>query len=282
MIEMWRRVKAAYQWRRTLSSCRLDPHALPRPITPPEADDFIVAGCSRTGTSLVAAFLFQPPSVVTVMEPWDGLRMEPAELFASLRNEIRQTGRLSRGRLDLDALRNGEVKWQRDGERSFTIEAENRFTLGVKWPTFWQYLDLLPDTRFIITLRNPVEVIASFERVGGRLGQGLDYDVAFNRRLNNELKDATNDPLLRRALLYQHVNSHLLPHLDRDNVLAVRYERWFTEPQRLRDELSEFLGVALDNSPVTIRREHAAESPSTIVNLVREHVPVARDLGYDV
>ena len=279
---MWKRLAAAYRWKKILASCRLDPASMPNPLPSPGPRDFIIAGCPRTGTSLVAAVLHQAPEIVTVMEPWDGLRMEPAELFASLRDEIVDSGRISRGRLDLDALREGVVSWQRDGEATFDLEVADGFVLGVKWPTMWQYLDLLPETKFVITLREPVEVITSFERVGGRLSQGLEYDVRFNAAINEELSVATSDRAVRQALLYQTINSRILPHLGRENVFTVRYERWFEDPDRLLAELSGFLDAPLTRSNVDIRLPPDNERPAPVVELVQQHVPVARELGYDV
>jgi hypothetical protein len=279
---MWKRIAAARRWRRILAASRLDPRRLQRPVEEPGPRDFILAGCPRTGTSLLTAMLHQPPSIVTVMEPWDGLKMPPAELFSSLRGEIENTGELTRGRLDLDALREGTVEWQQDGERAYRIEVAETFELGVKWPTFWQYLELLPTTRFLITLRDPVEVISSFRRVGGRLEQGLDYDVVFNEPMNRELIAASDDIAVRRALLYQYINSRLLPHLDKDNVFVVRYERWFSDPDRLRQEISQFLEVPFAESNVAIREERRRQEADDVIDLVREYVPVRVDLGYDV
>jgi hypothetical protein len=279
---MWKRIAAARRWRRILAASRLDPRRLQRPVEEPGQRDFILAGCPRTGTSLLTAMLHQPPNIVTVMEPWDGLRMPPAELFSSLREEIASTGELTRGRLDLDALREGRVEWQQDGERASRIEVAETFELGVKWPTFWQYLELLPTTRFLITLRDPVEVISSFRRVGGRLEQGLDYDVVFNEPMNRELIAASDDIAVRRALLYQYINSRLLPYLDKDNVFVVRYERWFSDPDRLRQEISQFLEVPFAESNVAIREERRRHEADDLIDLVREHVPVRVDLGYDV
>jgi hypothetical protein len=89
------------RWRRLLASLALDPDRLAPPIAAPAAGDFIVCGAPRTGTTLLAAMLYQPPAVVTAMEPWDGLRLAPAELFASIRREIDDTGRLSGSKLDV-------------------------------------------------------------------------------------------------------------------------------------------------------------------------------------
>lgn len=280
---VWNRVVAAYRWRKILASCRLNPSELLRPLAEPTPDDFIIAGCPRTGTSLLAAVLFQPPEVITSMEPWDGLRMPPADLFASLRAEIETTGELSRGRLDPQAVRDtGQVKWQRDRETSSQVDMCPVFQLGVKWPAFWRYLDLLPDTRFLITFRHPLEVLSSFERKGGRLASGLDYKVSFNTEMNNTLLAATNDPLERRVLMYEYIYSRILPHLERPNVLAVRYERWFGDPEGLCREISAFLGITNLEPNVQIKEPQLPSRQPELVELIHRVAPSGRALGYDV
>ena len=127
------------------------------------------------------------------MEPWDGMRLPPAELFASLRDEVETTGKLTRGRLDLHELcRSGRVRWCKEGEAAAEVSVESSWLLGVKWPGYWRYLGSLPRTRFIVCLRDPYDVIASFKAMGGRVGEGLQYDTRFNREMNRELQEATS------------------------------------------------------------------------------------------
>ncbi len=270
-----------YRWMRLLRSCDFDPERLETPLQEPGNDDFIICGCPRSGTSLLAAALFQPPESVVSMEPWDGLRMEPAALFASLRSEIEDDGVLRRGRLDISALQQeGRVAWVRDGERLATVEVESRFRLGVKWPAFWRYLDRLPNTRFLVCVRDPVEVVASMRRTGGRLADGYDYDVAFNRVMNTYLRDATSDPAIRTALLYEYVNSRVVPHVDDSNVLVVHYERWLEEPKELLSEVAHFLGlknIELNIRPYSSARE---EPRGEVDSLVRRFSPSAEQFGY--
>lgn len=245
------------RWRRLLASLTLDPDRIHQPLEQPSAADFLICGVPRSGTALLTAMLFQPPTVVTVMEPWDALRLPPAELFRSLRSEL-ATGMLHRGRLDIGALLSrGEVAWCRDGERPHPVETGPDTLVGVKFPAFWRYLELLPGTKFLVCLRDPAEVVRSFDQTGGRLGMGLDYDVPFNARMNSELLAATDDPAQRRVLLYDYINARVQPHLQRPNVFAVRYERWFTDRDGLVREIGDFLGVKLGHGYPVVRRPSA-------------------------
>jgi len=272
------------RYRDLLRSLALDPDDLPRPLEPPSDRDFLVCGSPRSGTSLLCAALYQPPEVVSVLEPWDGLRLPPAELFASLRREIEGSGRLERGRLDVEGLlRDGRVDWGRDGECGHDVRVHEGYLLGVKWPAFWRYLELLPETKFLVCLRDPVEVISSYRMKGGRLVLGLDYDVAFNRKLNEELRRATRNLALRRILLYDTINLRMLPYLDRPNVLAVRYERWFTDREGLVRELSDFLGADLGPGAPVVKAPRTESGLSAgELELIRDRCRSAEPLGYSL
>ena len=269
-------------WARLLSGLDLDPDLLERPVDPPGEQDFVICGSPRSGTALLVAMLFQPPSVVTVMEPWDALRLPPRELFESLRTEIASTGRLTRGRLDLAALEStGDVVWCRDGELPHPVVTAPDFLLGIKLPAFWRYLDLLPDTRFLVCLRHPAEVVDSYARTGGRLRLGLDYDVPFNRAMNTHLEAVTPDLAERRVRMYDYIHERVLPHLDRPNVLAVRYERWFEDPDGQLRDIEAFLGLGLSRSHVALRRPGSGGHVDAATrDLLSQFCPTAAALGY--
>ena len=269
------------RWRRLLSSLDFNPSDVPGNLDEPGSGDFIICGCPRTGTSLLSAQLFLPPRIITVMEPWDGLRMPPAELFRSLRSEI-ESGVLQRGRLDVEALRSeGKVRWCADGAKPVSVETDADYRLGVKWTAFWRYLDLLPGTRFLVCVRDPVETVASMQRSGGQLARGLTYDVPLNREMNDHLKAATRDVRLRRVLLYEYINSRILAELNRPNVLVVRYERWFHDVDNLRREISEFLETPIAGWPAKIRPpESSQELSDRDRRMIREYCPSATSLGY--
>lgn len=270
------------RWDSFLQSLDLDAARLPRPLPAPRESDFIICGISRSGTSLLCAQLFQPPRVVTAMEPWIGMRLPPRQLFETLRSELRSNGCLQHTRLDVAALHEERtVKWV-EGEIAVAVDVDEEFHLGVKWPAYWRYLELLPETKFLVCVRDPVETIASFQRTGGRLRRGLDYDIAFNREMNAALLDATQDPKFRRILFYDYVYSRVFPYLERPNVLAVRYERWFEDPNQLLGEIGAFLGTELARTgTVELRRGPARSGLSDAEEArIRQLCSMGRVLGY--
>ena len=277
----------ASSWDELRATLTLDPDQLPDPLDAPAPNDVLVCGSSRSGTTLACAMLFQPPVAVSVMEPWDALRLAPSKLFASLREELR-SGVLSRGHLDVAALRSeASVVTCTQGESRVPVALDPGYVLAVKCPVLWRYLDRLPATRFVVCVRDPREVIASYRRSPGRLAEGLDYEVPFNRSMNLGLLRATDDVALRRVLLYDHVYERILPHLDRPEVFAVRYERWFSDQDALLCELGAFLGIDLSRPLARIRppRHRGAvstEEDEEEARIIREHCRTAEALGYDL
>jgi hypothetical protein len=274
-------------WEALRATLTLDPDQLADPLEAPGAADVLVCGSSRSGTTLLTAMLFQPPVAVSVMEPWDALRMAPAQLFASLRDELR-SGDVRRGHLDVGALRStGSVVTCTHAEHEAPVALDPDYVLAVKCPALWRYLDRLPDTRFVVCVRDPREVVASCRRSPGQLAEGLDYEVPFNRAMNRSLLGATDDALLRRVLLYDFVNERILAHVHRPEVLVVRYERWFTEPDALLSELGSFLGVDLSHPLARIRPPRNRVDEPTAEDrreaaVIRAHCRTAGPLGYDL
>lgn len=274
----------ARRWRRHLQSLILDPDQLPLHLDPPEEPAFLICGVPRSGTTLAAAVLFQPPAVFTVMEPWDGLRLAPAQLFRSLRQELETTSTCRRGKLRHDVLLDsGRVEWGAEGESAPSVTVSPQTRLGVKWPAFWRYLPLLPRTRFLVCVRDPREVLRSFVTQGGRLARGLEYDVAFHAAMNRALTASTCDDAVRRALLWEYITSRIVPFLDRPNVYVLRYERWFSQREQVMTELSEFLGTKLAPGPARLEQPRAAHRNApdpALEELILRHCPSARQLGY--
>lgn len=132
--------------------------------------------------------------------------------------------------------------------------------------------------KFLVCLRHPYEVVPSFVRTSPRLAVGIDHNIPFNRAMNAALR-AYPDPAVRRVKLYDTINARILDHLHRPNVLPVRYERWFNEPEMLRAEIGAFLGVKLGPGPIRLRRPAGVPDEATRA-LVRAHCETARPLGY--
>ncbi len=270
------------RWDALLASLTLDPDAMTLPVEDPPPSSFIICGSPRSGTSLVAAALFQPPMVVTVMEPWDAFRLPPSELFGGLRHEIQQLGELRRGRLDIEELKQtGAVRWVRDGEKPTTLRVQDDFLLGVKMPAFWRYLPLLPNTRFIVCIREPTETIESYVRKGGRLGVGLDYDVPFNRAMNATLGEIANESE-RQVAMYDYIYERIIPFLDRPNVHTVRYEDWHEDADGVLVDLGAFLGCDLSSSSVTIDAPRALKPDGHVAPQLVRQPRCAAVLGYSM
>jgi len=268
---------------RFLDQFRLDPDTLPRPLTPPGEGDFIICGCPRTGTTLLCAALFQPPAVITVSEPWEGMNLPPDALFAHIRAEIGAAGRLQQGRLDLKTLvETGKVRWCEEGKTARPVELIEDYLLGVKWPAFWRYVELLPQTKFLLCVRDPFEVVNSFKNASGRLSKGLDHEIPFNARMNQDLRSRTADVALRWVLLSDYINQRMLPYLNRSSVFTVRYERWFTDREALMQELSSFLGAKLTPGPAILHPPKRLTLTDRELALVRAHCTTAEPLGYSL
>lgn len=265
-------------WQSVLDSCQLDPASVDQSQTPGERD-ILVGGVPRSGTALLTSMLHRPSASIAVMEPWDALRLPPRYLMGSLRQELAE-GALARGRLDYAAVADGRVAWTRDGERHWPMHYHDDTMLIVKFPTFWQYLDRLPEARFVMCVRHPEAAIASFTATGGRLAAGLEYDVTFNRDLNARLLAATADPAHRRALLYSEIVTAIADAQERPNVLVVRYEDWWDRPDALLDELESFVGVALRPPTISIHPPTAGSGGN--VGELPSVVRVAERLGYSL
>lgn len=259
-----------------MRSCTLTPDAAAGALS---TRSLIICGCPRSGTALMTAALFQPPSIATVMEPWDGLRLAPLQLFGEIRQEL-AGGELRRGRLRIDRLLdNGEVLWQRDGENSYDVHVDDGAVVGIKWPTYWQLLGRVTGAKFVVCVRDPAEVVRSFEQQGGRLSQGLEYDVAFNSDLNRALLEQHHTDEARRLGLYDTANERVLRHADEPNVFLARYERWFADPSGLLADLSDFLGVDVTEAPVRIRPPRSVPEERHSSD-IRRRSTTAHRLGY--
>ena len=211
------------------------------------------------------------------------MRMAPAELFSQLREEVELHGRLETGTLDLPALRrDGSIRRVPEGDGAADVAVGDGWSLGVKWPAYVQLIERMPGTRFIVCLRHPLDTIASFKLVGGSVKAGMDYNIPFNRAMNDQLRSVGTEAT-RRVALYEYVHTLIRPHLDRANVLAVRYEDWFTDPTALWSRIEAFLERPLN--PPTPRIRHVDRRDILTAEdrrLIAEQCKSASWLGYDL
>jgi hypothetical protein len=258
-------------------------HQTPRGVFAPTGErDFMIVGSPRTGTSLLAAALFQPPHVVTVVEPWLGMAVPPAEMFRSIRERV-ERGVLDLGTLDFAELRRGAVTRCPEGTSSTSVELAPTGLIGVKWPSFYQYLDALPATRFLICLRHPYEVLASMAKNTGALREGQDYDLPFNRAANALVRSRAQGDFARRVEMFDMIHERLGAHFDRPNVCVVRYEQWWEDRRGLFERVGRFLGVSLREDVVRVseRRDDSGLSKEERA-YVRARSRTAHRLGYEL
>ena len=140
------------RWHTTVDSLRFDPDDPEAVVEDLDPADFLICRPPRSGTALATAALFRPPEIVTVMEPWDALRMAPHDVVESVRRELRSTGALARGRLDMAALSVGRVGWRSDRETTTLVRTSPSTRIGIKLPGYWRYLPLMPETKFVVCL----------------------------------------------------------------------------------------------------------------------------------
>ncbi|QDV06945.1 Sulfotransferase domain protein [Planctomycetes bacterium Poly30] len=247
-----------------------------------EARNVVICGCPRSGTSLLAAMLHQPPRMMTAMEPWEGLRFPPHEVFRWLRTEW-AGGRLPSTRLDVRLLEaEARVAWTREARSYRVTPANPGAPVGLKWPCYWQLLGSSKSLKFLVCVRDPASVVSSMGRQPGRLRMGLDHDVPFNHDLHRRLLQSASTEEQRRVAHYDEVYERVLRHAQDSNVMLVRYERWFEDPADLLEEISTFLGADLAHPRVRLRggaEPHLAPGGSPAMEL-RGMSRTANRLGY--
>ncbi|MGM0563406.1 MAG: sulfotransferase family protein [Pseudomonadota bacterium] len=103
-------------------------------------------------------------------------------------------------------------------------------------PLFPRVHELIPDARFVVIVRDPLDIIASMIGVGERMAEQGDQHF-FQQRdipaLANHIKS-----------FYAPVINHKQPAFQ-DRVMTVRYEDLASHPENLRDRLSRFTGLPL-------------------------------------
>jgi len=195
--------------------------------------DFLIVGAQRCGTSSLYRYLGQHPSITP-----------------SIRKEVEYFSiRYSEG-----------VDWYKSHfpvrrGRCLTFEATPDYLLHPLAAR--RAAELIPDARIIVMLRDPVSRAFSQYLHNLRLGhEELSFPEALDAegtRIEGEMERCRVDPAFKAISLRRHgyvergkYDVHLLPwleHYPQERIHVARSEDFFVSPERVYDEVVEFLGL---------------------------------------
>lgn len=215
--------------------------------------NFFLIGAPKCGTTSLAAWLSQHDQV---------FMCTPKEPFFFCTDIAAQ--RAARSWDEYIRLFDGAAGVRAVGEAS-TSYLRSRVAV----PTI---LELLPGARFVVCLRNPVDMVAS---VHGQMVRGVredERDLAAalalepSRRRGERLPPSTQEPA---DLIYSETCAlgsqlaRLYEHVDRDRVHLVFMDDLRAEPRRVWRELQAFLGVD-DDQRTEFSVENARAMPRSV------------------
>lgn len=244
---------------------------------------FILTGLPRSGTTYLAAVLYNPPGVVTLSEAggrWKDLYRTHGksdkifDIFHEFRARILMGEEVStiegtpgfegRGRVDT---------WnQKKVQKKITVHSE--FFLGLKNPeVFLGFLEVFLNAglKCIVTVRHPAFVINSWVK---RLKDRLDKSSAIEGKFANGdsviFCSKLDRPEDRRIDLYNYMSDLIVRQMGSKNILIIRHEDWYIDRSQL-DRVSDFLGI-----PNIGYLRPAPISPDPLVITDEEHEKILR------
>jgi Sulfotransferase family len=233
-----------------------------------DAADLIVTGVSRSGTSYLCNLLHRFDNCVAINEPLEVISVLRAEevprglpaYYRTLRADIRAgrpiENKLRRGRVVEDTARHQRRRRYRPRV------ADDGFVLAVKNTREFLFRlramrRVMPTTRIVACVRNPVDTIASWKASFPHLHQADVGPFLSHPHLmwlaepeREELRSiaATPDLAERRALWWRFLADRVLEH--RSELLLVRYEELVAEPMAALDRILEGCRPGALRSPV--------------------------------
>jgi hypothetical protein len=257
---------------------------------PPE-NTFVLTGMPRSGTTYLAAVLFDPPGVVTMSESggeWKQFYREhgPSERVFNLFDEHRR--RIERGEpvmtfAGTEGFRGaGRIDTWNQKKTAQKVEVTEGFHLGLKNPEV--FLDLLrvfvnAGVKCIVTVRHPVRVINSWVKRVRRLtesGQPIDGTFANGRSVTFE--SHAHDAVARRIELFNHFARQSLEYRHTPNILLIRHEDWCLDQL---SKVCDFLGIA---DPARLRPPvippDSVELPADECARICRECAIAGEFGY--
>lgn len=281
--------------RRRLVRARLSVRELTAPLR--GLPDFLVIGAQRSGTSSLYKYLGRHPHVAP-----------------SLRKEVGYfSGHYHEGeswyRAHFPLASRSAAHRRLHGVKLLSFEATPDYLFDPRTPS--RISALLPDARFVVLLRNPVDRAYSHYLHMQRLGfEDLAFDEALDaeeRRLHGDLEvlDVDPDHQAKEWSRYSYVARgryalQLLrwwEHFDRDRFLIIRSEDFFESPGRILAEITDFVGVDRWLPETFSNYSYVGASPSipdigadlraqlqSVFKEDNEHLAelLGRDMGWDV
>ena len=235
--------------------------------------DFMIIGAQRAGTTSLYSYLAQHRMVVSAMQK------EIHYFDASFHRGLSWY----RAHFPLASA----LKERSSPTRSITGEATPNYLFDPLAAE--RAASVVPDAKLIVLLRNPVERAHSHWRHTVRAGY---EDLAFEEAILQE--ESRNDPhyaYLARGL-YASQLEHWMARFDSKQLLVLRSEDLFAEPQPILDRLAAFLDIPAW-TPDDLRPRYSAKGrsldASTRVDLVkyfgepnqRLHELLGRDMEWD-
>lgn len=134
----------------------------------------------------------------------------------------------------------------------------------------------VPEGKLIILLRNPVARAYSHYWLLFRLGEATH---SFERALHN-IPELTEESFYKRNI------ERLLEHVPRKNIKFVVFEEFVSKPQKIIDEVCQFLGrkASIDLSKISTRHNKGHTPPALLIPMrrlaarLRSHVPCLRGI----
>ncbi|MCP4898687.1 MAG: sulfotransferase [bacterium] len=199
--------------------------------------DFVVVGAQRSGTTSLYLYLKQHPRIIAAVRK----EIHFFEQDTIYRRGLRWYRANFPIRLTLQFVGSG-------GGRGLCFEATPGYLFHPH--AMPRLAEVLPEARFIVILRNPVDRAYSNYQKAFRDGR---TDLSFETEVDRELTVGTRateappeEPPVRPFLgrsLYADQLQRMFEHVSRERVLVLQSERLFSHTQDAFDELCAFLGL---------------------------------------
>ena len=243
--------------------------------------DFFILGVHRSGTTLLQRMLDQHPELAVSPELAIGKILWRAGIQQQILNKV-QAGLILRHLFDNSLVFNDPISqsiakfgtektnypiefdtwWERI--RSHYLQAKKARRFGEKTPDNTFYLkslsSLFPQAKYIIILRNPLDVCVSLVEAGTQESQITDH------------------ALLRFGILVRRGLMHLLQEqtIPTHSTITITYEDLVKQPKKVLPKLCDFLDISYSDALLSFQQGPAllTDSKQTIASHAMLHNPI--------